>query len=106
MSEYIRKYKTSSELLVRIGKAMKHIERLDFRIDIIYLNPNCVKLIEKCPEVDRIGDFYVREYFPGLVAHLYGMRLFESTIVPEEHVAFIIDGIEGKLVGPQACFGL
>lgn len=106
MADYIRKYKTPEELLKVIATRVEYIHALDLRIADIYLHPNCVEVIGKDPNLDPIRQMAVLRALPGIVGLVWGMRLFKSTVVPEEHMAFIIDGIDGKLVGREACVAL
>jgi hypothetical protein len=103
---YVRKYTTVEQLLHQIGESFKWVESMDLRVGDLYLNPNDVRLIGKDLNLDRIASWQVKAAFPGLVGVLFGVRVFESDIVPEEHIALIPDGIEGKLVDSAACIAL
>jgi hypothetical protein len=103
---HVRKYPTADQLLHQIGESFKWVEGMDLRVGDLYLNPNDVRLIGRHSAFDRIASWQVLSAFPGLVGHLYGVRVFESSIVPEEHIALIPDGIEGKLVDSAACIAL
>lgn len=106
MADHIRKYTTPEQLLQAIVDRVQYIEKLDLRIADIYLHPNCVQVIWDDPALDKIAQMSVLQAIPGIVGFLWGSRLFKSTVVPEEHMAFIIDGIDGKLIGREACVAL
>lgn len=103
---YERYLLTGTAVLKAIVDRMGILETWDLRIGDIYLHPACVDLVKNAPDFDRTADLFVRQAFPGLEGYLFGMRVFSSDIVPEEHIAMIPDGIEGRLVSSAACIPL
>lgn len=103
MVGYVRKYTTPEQVLQAIGDRVESIQRLNLQIGDLYLHPNCVKVLERDLNLDRVRDIRLKQALPGVVGYMWGMRIFESTTVPEEHLTFILAGIEGQLIGREAC---
>ena len=104
---HTRKYQTLDQLLRQVVKSFEHIEKMGLRVGDMYLHLNDVRLLETdSTHLDRVEDSRTKSAMPGIVGYLYGARVFESELVPEEHIALIPDGIEGRLVDSAACVPL
>jgi hypothetical protein len=97
-------------IVERLKKVFEWIERMDLRVGDIWLNPKQVAELEaeKHPGYDKIADGRVRDAYLELkgakcVAYLWGARVFDTDMVPEDHVGALPSDWDAKLTGSAGC---
>jgi hypothetical protein len=95
-------------ILVRLRDAFNRLEQWDMRVGDVWLHPSQVEELRKHVEFDRISSFRVERAFVESKGALYkgmlfGARVFESEIVPVNHVGLVSDGWESKLTDRAGC---
>lgn len=99
-----------SDIIERVKKVFEWIELRDLRVGELWLNPKQTGELNdsKHSGYDKIADLRVRDAYlelkgARLVAHLWGARVFESDMVPEDHVGALPDDWDAKLIGSAGC---
>ncbi len=93
-------------LLHKLKARFEWLEREDLRVGRLYLNPKEIAELEKVglENYDRVNMRQLREL--GIRGALWGATVYESDIVPENHVCILQDGLEVTLIDRAACVSL
>jgi hypothetical protein len=101
----------STTLLEAIAEAFTWMESRNLRVGRIWLNPVEINTLYRCEELDKISSARVvellrKEVGAKIVGLLWNVQVFESDIVPVEHIAMTPEGFLGSLLDPIACMPL
>lgn len=92
-------------LLDKLRARFEWLEREDLRVGLLYLNAGQIaELGEHRQDFDVCATRQLRE--AGIRGALWGATVFESDLVPDNHVCIVQDGLDVKLVDGAACVRL
>lgn len=94
-------------IIPRLADAFGWYEEKDVRIGDVWLHPVHIAELKGESDFDQISSLRVREAFLDskgalYVGMIFGARVFESTLVMEDHVVLVPDGLEAKLLDRSA----
>jgi len=91
-------------LLEKLKARFEWLEREDLRVGLLYLNPKEIAELKGHEEFDPCASKQLRDL--GIRGYLWGTTVFESELVPENHVCIVQDGLKVELVDRAACVSL
>jgi hypothetical protein len=111
MSASVDRSHLSAEGIVRrLIRVFEGVEQLGMRVGDVWLHPKQAKelLVGHADVFDREVDPQILRHYielkgATLLGYIFGARVFESEIVPENHVGAIPDDWDARLVGSAGC---
>jgi hypothetical protein len=107
---HVRKYTTPRALVSAIVARFKWMEEMDLRVGAAWMHPTDIATLSKDSAVfDRMAQQISQQIKPDLRGHFFGVLVFESSVVPEEHIVLLPAGFDlmnVKLLGPEASIRL
>jgi len=102
-------YSNSPELLWLVGRIsdlMKPFENLDLRLAALWVRPEEADKLRRCNEFDVARCKQVIAHLScaesQFIGNLLGMNVYETKLLPPNHIALLPDGFDAKLIGGEA----
>lgn len=101
-----------SDLLTKLSRRIGNIQQQypDSNIAALWLSPSNIRQLEATESFDPAVNTTIIKHWSTfnqlLVGYLFGTMVFESILVPDDQIAWALDGMRLELVGKEACIKL